>query len=481
MLNLSMPIRQKPMKKWNLLDRLNIGYQNTKSVHIFLIIVLLIFLAGLGIKFSHNFENTKVLVFFFESKSYYLLSVITLVPLLFATVTIFNPTSESSKYLPIIGSGFGVLIWFSSYYFPQDVRNIFSQFYLIPAMPNGLGDWWAVPDLIRCRDSSGCDRLGRGDGYGHGWKILIFLENNQVALVLGAITAGITCYFIGRLALNFNLPMASLLIYLSPSLLFSLERGQSDLFLVGTVCLLLSMNWLRKSFLFSFSVAALLVSMKVFFVGYLLRGIPRMWKLLIAAPFLFFVFYWSYGFSYARINFARMSTLYPPNLVFGSDQFPAFFKQIRNKFYSDNASGWLGGVEYHSSLKLGVFSLMSMVIFYYWRNQIKVTKFVESIPSPILMDFVNVFSAFYLISYLSGSQVNYKCFLGFPVVFAILNFINNSKSKKNFILYFWAAFCILGVSGLNIWLLRTVGTFCLAATCGLVLLHNFLPKIKFSR
>ncbi len=451
---------------------------------LFISSVVFLLFARLIIQAATWTRQRELLSNFFEVDTEFMLAVIAYIPLILLIAILANSNSINSKVISITGFVYGASFWLISYNFTTGGRAIFSQLNGFAAMPTGLADWWTIPDLVGCKISTDCDRLGRPPIYGHGWKLLAPLANDRVSLILGAAMAGYVCYSVGKLAQSFNVPNVAIMFYISPSLIFSLERGQSDIFVVGLIFLFL--NYQKSGKILNAVVAMFFVTLKPFFVVAFLKNRPPIRRVFYLTPLFIICYLLSINFNLSNVKYARLATIYPPKYQMGIDQIPSLFFQMSDPKYLINAINWKGVDSYKLSLIAGllIFMVVSMISVRIYSKKINFLRLDQL--SKFQENCLTVFAALYLIVYLSGSQVAYKSWVVIPVIiFTLSRFLNlEQHAEPNKIIFL--TLIMFGGFAVDIWILRSIGGFLLGVYCAMLLAYfyreaYFISKLgKFS-
>ena len=424
-------------------------------------------------------RQRELLSNFFENDTKFMLAVIAYLPLILLIGMLTSSNLMNVKIISISGFIFGACFWLISYNFTSGGRAIFSQLNGFSAMPTGLADWWTIPDLVDCKIPTDCDRLGRPPIYGHGWKLLLPLANDKISLILGAIMAGFVCYSLGKLAHNFGVPIVAVMFYLSPSLIFSIERGQSDLFVIGLILIFLSYQ--RSTKALNAIVAMFLVTLKPFFVVAFLKNRPSFKWIFALTPIFMLCYLISIRFNLSNVKFARLATIYPPEYQIGIDQIPSLIVQMLDPRYQIDPTIWRGVDSYKLSMTVGIALFMVISVFTIRRYSTRInvlrleqlTKFQENN--------LIVFSALYLIVYLSGSQVAYKSWVATPIIiFTLSRFIDLDQPAEPSKIIF-LTLVMFGGFAIDIWILRSIGGFLLGVYCALILSYLYRESHFFSK
>jgi len=416
-------------------------------------------------------DKELIYSFFFEDSTEFILAVTVYMPilLLLAVLTI----TQSKNYRTIAGFGFlyGVAFWTISYNFTPIARLAFSRVNGFSPTPNGLSDWWFIPDLVWCRNASGCSRYGETTVYGNGWKVFSPLANDRVALILGGLMAGYVCYSIGKFSHRMKIPAATLMVFLCPSMVFSLERGQSDIFLIGLIFIFLSFK--RVNSAIRVLVAILLLAMKPFFVVVFLRDRPKFLRILFLTPLFLLAYLWSMNFSFAQIRQARDFTFSFPKSTIGIDQLPSLVIQLIGKKFHINETVWQGAASFNLALIIGLmlFTVTYLSTLKYSFLHLQALK-LDSI-GVWERNVILIFASLYLLIYLSGSEVTYKAWVAFPVlILSLRRFIEMKERAKPSLLIFMS-FILFGGFAIDIWSLRSIGTFVLAIYCAQIVTYFY--------
>jgi hypothetical protein len=354
--------------------------------------------------------------------------------------------------------GFFSIYWF---YFTNDSqRQMAASFYRYTYISPHLADWAFIPSFISCKDTSGCDPFGRFPAYGQAWKILLPLSNLNLSIFILAITTSFFCFQLYKLANKWQQPFVATALIISPSFVFSLDRGNSDLFLAGMI--MLSLIFTKSSNLSNLLIASFLGSLKLFFAAFIFREKLRKLHVILFLPIIVVSIFWSYGFSLERIRQSRILTLYSPYVEFGVDQLPSFFvQQISNQSKEWSADYYF----FQKSLVIGLLMFLCVAAFIAVR-QLRFhiqpfdlsSKFANTEDKSVLL----VFSALYLFSYLSGSQVWYKTWFAFPILFLIVHKYQEGTIGIKFYIVLMDVVMVISVLGISVWSLRTVGNFLVA-------------------
>jgi hypothetical protein len=445
----------------------------SKQVLLISFTVLLLFLSWMLLRAS-NWSSKKILLAnFFGDSTVFTLALVAFIPCIFGILFLSRTWAfGGSIYYPRFCALYGVFFWFLSYGQTAGSRAIFSQANGFAAMPSGLADWWTIPNLIRCKNASGCDPLGRLQIYGHGWKLLFFLGNDRVALALGAMSAGYVCFSLAKFSQNIGLPTSSLLVLLSPSLYFIFDRGNSTLFIVA--CIFFIIKHVRKSPLATFLISALLVSLKPFFAPFMLKDRPKLIWIVVSSPIILLSYLWSMKFDFHMINISRTAILYPPNYEIGVDQIPSIFVQYFQKKFMISPSDWHGSQSFKTSMVIGLLTFLIVLIL-----SMKLPKLNSIINMKFnyngdyVSNIVLIFSAIYLLTYLSGSQCYYNSWISFPIVAIMLHHYFGNEAKVSISSTIIMSLVLFGGMGINIWILRSLGSFLLADVCGVFILNSY--------
>jgi hypothetical protein len=375
-------------------------------------------------------------------------------------------------FIPIL-AGLGVILSYSS---TLEMREFFSRLYGIYLVQVGLADWLFIPNFIGCQDSSGCDPLGRVPGYGLSWKAFVFLSNETLSVYVLAIAAVYVIFEVGRFANNIDLPFLNLAILLSPSFLFALERGNSDILLFAFV--LLGTRLMGKYRSLDFPVALFLSTLKPFFFGYIFRLMPRKRYVLATLPLFFLCYFWSMSSNFQLIKSVRVSTLYPPLNQIGAEQLPSFLIQFVLSGLTKKNLNWNGGIEiFYVSLIAGLVLtiLMGLLTLRYFKVNELFNDISELPPRQRQLTWISM--GVFIIVFLSGSQVSYKTWMVFPLFFLLLKSTIKKGSQYGKLNLIFVSLIACGCLGINVWVLRTTGTLLLAGTCIALFLRYYFPTV----
>jgi hypothetical protein len=335
-----------------------------------------------------------------------------------------------------------------------------SNFYRYTYITPHLADWVFIPSFVGCNDGTGCDPLGRFPAYGLGWKFLLPLANLNLSIFILAFSTSYLCFQIYKLAQHLSYPLIGTALIISPSFVFSLERGNSDLFLAGVV--ILGIQLTKSRIQTNVFIASFLGALKPFFVAFILREKVKKVHLAVSVLFIGFIVLWSYGFDFSRIRDSRLATLYAPYVEFGIDQLPSIF--IQSIFNKTNE--WSPDYFYfQKSLLAGVFFFFLGAVILKLigiSSQAGVFNLNFDFKSEKNKSLVLIFSMLYLLSYLSGSQVWYKTWFSFPLLFLIVHKYQSGTTRVKFFTAVLDVLMVLSVFGISIWSVRTVGTLLLA-------------------
>jgi hypothetical protein len=444
----------------------------SKEFYLSVTLVGIVFMSWLMLRSSSWTRKRDLFAVFFGDQTNFFLGVIAIIPVVLVAGFIkLDWHGNTDAKIPWIGFIYGFGVWTISYMQTAGSRAIFSQANGFASMPSGLADWWTIPDLVNCRDSTDCDRLGRPAIYGHGWKALFLLGNNRIALLAGALAAGYVCYSIIKYSNKMSITSSALIVLISPSMVFSLERGQSDIFAIALVMLIINSKFQNKTLIFLLSL--FMTSLKPFFAPLYLKVKPKLLHIILLSPIYLFVYFLSMSFSFTNISIARNATLYPPNYQIGVDQLPSLFIQLTNSSYMIEPSIWKGAQSFKSSLIFGL--VLYFVILAVSRKMFILhfqTHFQEA-GKQLENQLVQIFSGIFLLIFLSGSQVYYKAWISFPILFVLLKKLLEEEDNFSPWLGVLTAISLLGTIGINIWPIRTIGTFFVALLAGHVLLDSF--------
>ena len=284
-----------------------------------------------------------------------------------------------------------------------------------------------------------------------------------------------TLFELSRLSNHLNFPSLVLLILVSPSLIFSIERGNSDIFLYALV--LLGLHVKSKSHIFSLVFTSFLVSMKPFFIAFIFRNQPKKMILFLSSIIFIAVYLLSMDSRLSDIKKARLSTLYPPASQIGAEQIPSFFIQFYSNHLQKVDLPWDGGVKlYYFSLGIGVL-LTFLISLVFVRNHflVELSSGVSQL-NEYFKNVVLVSAGIFLVSYLSGSQVSYKSWMASPVIFLMIRQLTLQSKQKNLRIVLFYSLVILGCFGVSIWILRSLGTFMLSVVCTCIFLNIYFGE-----
>jgi hypothetical protein len=437
---------------------------------------LIFVLAWILVIIASQTASSELFEAYFEYDVVFLLAFVSLLPSLFSLLISSNEDSKNSNVyleLPIIIALFASVCWFLSYLFPQEARVTVSKLLGIYPMNLGLADWLAIPSFIGCENDLGCDPFGRGWVYGDGWRLFFFLDNVQASIIFGGIFTGLFMYIASKFLTTSSGPFLAICFATSPAVLFSIERGQTDIALAFFSALILIFhnnnrtNKLRQILCCLFCIA--LATLKPFFIVIVLGlSIKLIWKLTTVSLGAI-AYFASMGFDLERINAARTETLYWPRNLIGIDQIPSLFIKVFRNYHNQIWKGW-DPTDYKLSLLVGIIAFA--IVFGLSLLLVGKSSFDYSIPSPKELSVVLAFSSLYLITFLSGSQVNYKSWFAFPTI----AFIMQQPYKKSLLRFSLVVLCFFGASGVNVWLLRNIGSLILALICARIVWESIFPE-----
>ena len=371
-------------------------------------------------------------------------------------------------------AGVGIIL---SYLSSLEMRELFSRLYGIYLVQVGLADWLFIPNFVGCQDPSGCDPLGRVPGYGLTWKVLLFLSNETFSVFVLAVAALYVIIEVGRFSNILGFPFLQLTILVSPSFLFAIERGNSDILLFALIILGTRLSGKYRGL--DLSMAFILTTLKPFFFGYIFKQMPSKRILMMSIPIFFTCYFWSMNSSLQLIKSVRVSTLYPPFNQIGAEQLPSFLIQFLLTGMKKQNLPWDSGIEiFYVSLIAGLFLtiLIGLITLRYFDVNDLLFE-ISKLPSRYSrLTWVSM--GVYLLVFLSGSQVSYKSWMVFPLMFISLkSAIKNGKSYGKMNLIF-VSLLIFGCLGINFWLLRTMGTLFLAGLCLALFSCHYFPTLK---
>lgn len=437
--------------------------------------VTLIFLLGLSwlaLRSASWTRKRELFSLFFFDQTFFYLAVIAVLPVIILVSIRRNSDYRDQDGSKVMSFLFGFVFWIVSYSQTGGSRTIFSQANGFAAMPSGLADWWTIPDLVRCPNNTDCDRLGRPPIYGHGWKLLVPLGNDRIALLFGALAAGFVCYSIASFFAKYDATFPSYVILLSPSFIFSLERGQSDLFAIAIIFVFMSLKNSNKVINFIFSL--FMVSLKPFFAPVFFKQKTKFRNLILLAPIFLMTYFLSMSFNISNIVYARNATLYPPNYQIGIDQIPSIFVQLLKSEYMQNPLVWKGAESFKASMAIGLVAYFVLLCFTRKNYEKLMQQTFFEASRKIGNQTILVFSSIYLLIYLSGSQVYYKAWISFPILVILISELKMRENYRSPLYLLLVSFCFFGGIGVNIWPLRSIGTLILAIIAG----HLVLDELR---
>jgi hypothetical protein len=431
----------------------SIHYNRNRVVLSFSYVAIITFLISL--RFGQLNENI-----FVERPEHILKNIFWLIFVVYIVYNIKLERKNSKKNHNLMAI-LAVLLWLFFYFANLNSREIFYNYFGIPPMLSGLSDFTVITDLLNCGNQSGCDRFGRPQAYGSGWNYLFFLGYEDFSIIIGGIALYYLTYKISEYLEKFSNNKFSIFIILSPSYLFAIERGNTDIMISASIFFVMSLitknkaksDKLIKVFVFLFSV--FLASLKFMFFPVIFFAKYRNLTLLLLLGSLFFVTIWSYRFDFQYISYIKNYQTYFPVSTFGVDQMPKFFVYSALNLDYRILEVWQNPTYSRMSQIIGIAFMMAIYILL----KPNIEKFLKNNYSNYLNDpiFI-VFLTIYFVTYIFGTQVNYKLFLLFPLLILVESYIC-SKSKKNIIGINIIVFTIIGIFGLNIWMLRSIGTF----------------------
>jgi hypothetical protein len=432
-------------------------------------LLLFIFL-GVFLKFL--LEDQKIVNAYLEDYDSLFFAILSFSPvLLILFIRIEKLRLTRSWIIPTLAT-FGVIV---SYISNLELRAIFSKLYGIYLMPLGLGDWVFIPNFIRCEESSGCDPLNRIAGYGLSWKVFYPLSNEFLSVLILAVAVFYIVYEVGRFAFFLELPLLQVMLFLSPSFLFALERGNADLFLFALI--LFGIRFIKKLPAIDIVYAVFLTTLKPFFVGYIFKRMPKKRVLIFSIPLLGFAYFWSMNLDANLIKSMRMSTIYPPQNQIGADQIPSIFLQQFISIVNKTNATWSGSLEmFYPSLVLGILLLLFVVLILLRNFPTKsVVEQINQLPEKF-RQLTWVTMGIFLIVFLSGSQVSYKSWMAYPLLFLCISILRTSIILKDRISICVVVFLTFGCLGINLWTLRNIGTLALAGLCLACMIQFYFPN-----
>ena len=424
------------------------------------IIMILVF----GVRNILSFSNQKYIVSaYFEPQ----ISTYTSILLLFTPLFLIYREKIKVNLLVIYTITFA--IWLGCFYFSKEARGNFSRFIGFPAAQESFIDLRTIPSFVKCPNATGCDPYGRITGYGNGFKLLFPLQFWTLTLAISLLSALYIIYHFSKLTMhnkNFLLLMA-----ISPSWIFILERGNSTLIVMAFVVFVggLSLkNEHLKAFLY-----LLLGSMKPFFFGALL-GLKNLKILVITVPLSGLVYFMSLNFNFSVIKAARVSTIYYPSSQFGVDQFPAFLVQMISGRINQKVQPWDGSSIFIICQILGLASLILTILLLVKCAPQLVQRTTRD--ASFLSDLSISCTGIYLVFYLSGSQVSYSAWIAFPFLCFMASHVFISKTKVFQIILL--SFSVFATVGINNWFARSIGNQIIAAFASIALYSIFKERFK---
>ena len=441
--------------------------------------IILLLLSRIAIQASTWSKDRALLSYFFEDNSEFILALTVYIPIILLLSVLAVSGEKKYRIVSIFGFLYGTVFWFISYNFTSGARTIFSQLNGFYPMSKGLADWMNIPLLVRCRASTGCIYPGIPNGYGNGWRLLSPLASDGVAVILGGLMTGYVCYAVGRFSERLGVPIVGLMLFLSPSMVFSIERGQPDIFLVGLILIFLRIKKVRTAA--NVLIAMALLSMKPFFVTVFLRDRPKVSRILLFSPLFLFTYFFSMNFDFKDVQNVRVATIYWPKSQFGIDQLPSLAIQLFDKKYHVNEQYWQGGTSFGLALMIG---LIFFVVVYLISTKSALLRLKELGLDSLGVyerNVILVFSSLYLLIYLSGSEVAYKTWVVFPVlIISLRRFLElKERAKPSFIIFM--SLILFGGFAVDIWTLRSIGTFILAIYCAHIVSYFYKDTFPLSK
>jgi hypothetical protein len=432
------------------------------------------FFIFLGILINFFLKEQQLVSAYFENNDSLFFASMSFIPVLGILLIGFEGQRFFRPAIVAVIASFGVVISYLSTY---EMRVTFSKLYGISPMPIGLGDWMFIPSFINCEDASGCDPLNRIAAYGSSWKFLFPLANEFLSVLILAAAVFYIMYEVGRFAFYLKLPFLQVMLFLSPSFLFSLERGNSDLFLFALI--LLGIRFISKFPYIDIVYGIFLSTFKPFFIGYIFKRMPRKRVLFLSIPIFIFFYLWSMKLDATLIRSVRSALLYPPVYQIGVDQIPSYFLQQYLSIKNNANAAWNGSLElFYPSLVLGGLSLLfvTLLLLRYFPTK-SVVEEINSLPERFAQ-LTWVTMAVFLIVFLSGSQVSYKSWMAYPIIFVYIKMVITSSVLKDRLPTSIGALLVFGGLGINIWTLRNLGAFVLAALCLACFVQAYFPDLS---
>jgi hypothetical protein len=241
-----------------------------------------------------------------------------------------------------------------------------------------------------------------------------------------------------------------ILLAISPSWIFILERGNSTLIVMSLVVLVGGLS--LKTELSKALSYLLLGAMKPFFFGALL-GIKNLKTFMFSGFLSIFVYLASLNFDFSTIKESRIATIYYPSSQIGVDQLPAFIIQMITARINQEVQPWDGSSIFIVSQLLGLACLIITICLLIKCAPQLVRRTIRSANS--LSDLSISCTGIYLVFYLSGSQVSYSAWISFPFLCFIATHVLTSRVKVfEIILLCYSAFATIGI---NNWFARSIG------------------------
>ena len=364
-----------------------------------------------------------------------------------------------------------VLIWCACLLFSKETRVYFSQFIGFPVAEDSFMDLRTIPSFIQCSNSTGCDPFGRVTGYGNGFKLLFPLQSWNLTLFVSLISALFIVYHFSKLTMHHKSLM--ILMAISPSWIFILERGNSTLIVMSLVVLVGGLS--LKTELSKALSYLLLGAMKPFFFGALL-GIKNFKTFMFSGFLSIFVYFASLNFDFNTIKESRIATIYYPSSQIGVDQLPAFIIQMITARINQEVQPWDGSSIFIVSQLLGLACLIITICLLVKCAPQLVRRTIRSANS--LSDLSISCTGIYLVFYLSGSQVSYSAWISFPFLCFIATHVLTSRVKvSEIILLCYSAFATIGI---NNWFARSIGNQILAGFVLIAFYSIFKERLQKS-
>ena len=389
---------------------------------------------------QHNWHQI-----YFEGQHAYRNAILTTIPTTLCLILYYCVRRVNVKGLSVYGGLYAAGLWVILSQLTLRRRHVLSNLYGFYPLNTGIADWKAVTsNYLNCHHGLNCDPQGILTGTHQLLGLAFFLKWDLPNYLTGLGIAFLLGFSILKYSARHDAEILGIGILVSPSFIFCIERGNTDLLAMLIVIFAINSNRANKFILIGCAYIA--GAIKPFFFG-LIFALKMRFRFFLGIGISFIALYmFQSSFDFVHVQRARIATYYYPRNQIGVDQLPAAMVQFIRNHLTQTDTGWVGYSAFRLSLILGIGFIFFAVALKLISSSDSVSKVTDS---ELQLRSFGILAIFSLI-YFSGSQVSYTVWiLGLGLIPLLRKLMNERISWK---------FALLGIAstGISLWIVRNI-------------------------